>query len=127
MNRSTKQKLDPAIHRVRLDKITIYDITESELESIERGSPESTLLNLGIAVLSIAISFSIALATTDIASTKTFCVFVSVTIIGYIAAVALLLVWWRMRASTHSVAATIRNRNVPEGVQEPADTETDGA
>lgn len=127
MSRTPKQKLDPAIHRVRLDKITIYDITESELEAIERGSPESTLLNLGIAVLSIAVSFSIALATTDIASTKTFCVFVSVTAIGNIAAVALLLVWWRMRGSTHTVAAAIRNRNVPEGVQESGDTESDVA
>ena len=72
MTGDERTKLDPAIHRVRLDKLTIIDIREDELEALERGSPESLFLNLGIAAISIAVSFSIALATTDVQSIKTF-------------------------------------------------------
>ncbi len=58
--------LDPAIHRVRLDKLRIFEISEAELEALERGSPDSIFLNLAIAVLSVAISFSVTIATTKI-------------------------------------------------------------
>ena len=118
MTEDQKRQLEPAILRVLLDKITIYDITDSELESLERGSPESILLNLAIAVASIAVSFSIALATTEITSTKTFCVFVIVTVVSYIASITLGLLWWQKRGSVKSVAGIVRNRPSSEGIQE---------
>lgn len=72
MTRSTGQSLDPAIQWVPIDKLTLYAITESELDALERGSPESLFLNLAIGVFSVAISFSIALATAEIDSIKTY-------------------------------------------------------
>jgi hypothetical protein len=33
--------LPPAIRRARLEQLTIYDVTESELEILERGSPDA--------------------------------------------------------------------------------------
>ncbi len=124
MSRSPKTILQPAIHRVHLDKITIYDITDSELESLERGSPESILLNLAIAVLSIASSFSITLATTEIPSIKIFCVFVIVTVIAYLASFTFGLLWWQKRGSMKSVASIIRSRSAPTGIQESGNGET---
>ena len=85
MTRPAKSKLDPAIHRIRLDRLTIFEITEAELEALERGSPESLYLNLGIASLSFGASFLISLLTTTIGDTKTFCVFVIVCTAGFIA------------------------------------------
>lgn len=113
-----RTQLDPAIHRVRLDKLRIFEITEAELEALEQGSPESIFLNLAIAVLSIAISFSIALATATIDQDRTFYVFVIVTSIGYVAGVTFALLWFISRRSLRSVAASIRSRIPPEGVQE---------
>jgi len=121
MSQGQKKLLEPAIHRVHLDKITIYDITDSELESLERGSPESIFLNLAIAVVSIAVSFSIALATTDIQTTKTFCVFVIVTVIAYLASFTFCLLWWQKRGSMKSVASIVRYRATSEGIQESDD------
>ena len=118
MTRAKKSQLDPAIHRVRLDRLTIFEITESELESLERGSPESLFLNLGIAVLSIALSFSISLATAKIDSIKTYCFFAIVTVVGYLAAVTFGLLWWQSRRSLKKVAQEIRSRSTPEGIQE---------
>ncbi len=74
-----RTQLDPAIHRVRLDKLRIFEITEAVLDALERGSPESIFLNLAIAVLCIAISFSFSLATANIDNDRTFYVFVIFT------------------------------------------------
>jgi hypothetical protein len=118
MTRPTKSKLDPAIHRVRLDRLTIFEITEAELEALERGSPESLFLNLGIASLSFASSFFISLLTTTIEDVRTFCVFVIVTVAGFVAGITFALLWWQSRRSLRNVAAEIRRRMPPEGEQE---------
>ena len=115
-----RTQLDPTIHRVRLEKLRIFEITEAELEALERGSPESIFLNLAIGVLSIAVSFTIALATTRIESDRTFAVFVIVTTLGFISGITFGLLWFISRRSLRNVAAEIRSRIPPEGVQEGA-------
>jgi len=118
MTRARKNELDPVIHRVPLDQLTIWDVTESELEALERGSPESLYLNLGIAAFSIAVSFSISLATTTVDSIKTYCLFVILAVVGYLAAVTFGLLWWQSRRSLKKVAKEIRSRRTPQGIQE---------
>lgn len=122
MTRDKRSQLEPAIEWVPLGKLTIFSITEAELEALERGSPESVYLNLGIAVMSIAISFSISLATTTIESIKTFCFFVVVAAIGYLAALTFGLLWWQSQTSLRKVAQEIRNRRTPQGIQEDVQT-----
>lgn len=116
-----KTQLDPAIHRVRLDKLRIFEITEAELEALERGSPESIFLNLAIAVLSVAISFSVSLTTTQIDSDRIFYVFVIITAVGYVAGITFGLLWIISRRSLKKVSAKIRSRIPPAGVQEDGD------
>lgn len=60
--------LGPAIERVRLGTLRVLEISEAELEALERGSPDSIFLNLGLAMLSVRISFSVSLTTTKIES-----------------------------------------------------------
>jgi len=120
MTRPPKSQLDPAIHRVRLDRLTIFEITEAELVALERGSPESLFLNLAIAALSVASSFLAALLSTTIDATRTFCVFVIVCSIGFLAGLTFALLWWQSRRSLKNVAREIRSRMPPEGVQEDA-------
>ena len=118
MTRRPKAQLDPAIQRVRLDKLTIFEITEAELEALERGSPKSLFLNLAISAISVSTSFLISLVTTTIADTRTFCVFVIVCAVGGIAGFTFGLLWWQSRRSLRHVAAEIRSRMPVEGIQE---------
>src|SRR4051812_34027248 len=97
--------LDPAIHRVRLDRLRIFEISEAELEALERGSPESIFLNLALAVLAVAISFSVSLTTTKIESNRNFTVFVVVTVVGYLAGITFGVLWLISRRSLKSVSA----------------------
>jgi hypothetical protein len=118
MAKASSTPLDPAIHRGRIDSLRIYEISEAELDALERGSPESVYLNLGLTVLSVAISFSVALATTHIESNKTFTVFVVLVVVGYLAGLTFGILWWISRRSLRSTAAKIRARLPAEGIQE---------
>ena len=124
MNRRSKEHLDPAIERVRLGKLTIFEITEAELDDLERGSPESLFLNLCVAAVSIASSFLIALLTTTVDDIKTYCVLVIIVAIGFVASATFGLLWWRLRRSLKKVAREIRGRRPPEGLQESGTAET---
>lgn len=113
-----RTQLDPAIHRVRLDKLRIFEISEGELEALERGSPQSIFLNLAIALISIAISFTVTLVTVTIEKDRTYYVLVIVTSIGYVAGFTLGLLWLISRRSLKKVSMAIRSRIPAEGVQE---------
>jgi hypothetical protein len=118
-----RSQLDPAIHRVPIDRLRIFDVSEDELESLERGSTESIFLNPAIGVLSVAISLSASLATATFPNDRAFYVFVILTVIGYIAGLAFGLLWLVSRKSLKSVSARIRSRIPPEGEQADDDAE----
>lgn len=106
----------PAVRRARIERLDIYEISETELQILERGSPESILLNFAIFLISIAASFLIALLTTEIQSSRTFAVFVIVTVVGFIIGAILLAFWAWYRRSTTTMFEQIRRRMPPEGV-----------
>jgi hypothetical protein len=106
----------PAVRRARIERLDIYEISETELQILERGSPESILLNFAIFLISIAASFLIALLITEIQSSRTFTVFVIVTVVGFIIGTILLAFWAWYRRSTTTMFEQIRRRMPPEGV-----------
>jgi hypothetical protein len=87
--RPKDQEILPAVRRARYGQLTIYEISEDELELLERGSPDSLLLNFSIFALSVCVSFLIALLTTTIPSDRTFIVFVVVTAVAALGGVVL--------------------------------------
>jgi hypothetical protein len=117
MSESNQQPLlaGPRIVRASLDQLTIYEISDNELETIERGGPESMLLNFAIFFTSTAISFTVSLATTVIQSIHLFTGFMVVTVVSYIAALVLGGLWVRSCKSKKSIIKTIRERRPPEG------------
>lgn len=60
----------PAIQWVPLGTLTVYHITEQELDQLEKGTPESTYFGFAIFLLSAGISFLISLLTTGIKSER---------------------------------------------------------
>lgn len=111
----------PEIRRARFDKLTIYEVSDSELEILAKGSPDSTYLDFSIGLLSAAIAFSITLATTKIESNRTFTVLVIAVILGYLFGLLLLLLWWKNHTSVSGVVKSIRSRLPPEGKVLPVD------
>lgn len=114
----TRQEFLPAVRRAPFGELTLYEITESELELLERGPPDSLFLNFAISLLSVAISLSVTFATSTIPSDRAFMVLVLLTIVGYVAGLLLLILWWRTHRSKLAVAAAIRLRLPPKSIEE---------
>jgi hypothetical protein len=98
------------IIRGRVDSMSLYEITENELNILENGPPSSIYLNFAIFLLSIAISFLVSLLTTTITSERTFLVFVVITVASFISGFILLGVWFRNHRLISDIIARIKNR-----------------
>lgn len=108
----------PAIRRARIDRLTIYEISESELTIIETGSPDSIYLTISVALISAAFALLCSLVLTDIKSNAILFAFIALTGVGFVVGGVLLLLWKRSKSSVLQCVATIRRRLPPEG--EPA-------
>lgn len=104
----------PEIRRARFTQLTIYEVEESELTILERGSPVSLYLNIAIALLSTAVALTVSLATAEVRSESVLVILLVITVIGYMQGAILLLFWWRRHRSIHECASAIRRRLPPE-------------
>ncbi len=98
------------IRRGRVDSLSIFEITEAELDSLAKGSPGSIFLNFGIFLLSVGTSFLATLLTVEIASLFKFAVFVVLATVGLVGGAFLLLLWRRLRHEVEDVVSKIRDR-----------------
>lgn len=112
------------IRRGPVDSLSLYEITDHELDTLERGGPSSLFLNFGIALLSISISFLIALFTTQTTSDRTFIVFVIITAIGLISGIVLMFLWYFTRKSIASLIQEIKSR-IPADEVGPTEQDED--
>jgi hypothetical protein len=109
----------PEIRRARIYQLTVFDVTDSELEILERGTPDSLYLNFSIFLLSSAISFTVALFTATVSNANIFTTIVVFTVVGYIGGIFLLLLWKKSHTSVTKCIENIRKRLPPEGIQQP--------
>jgi hypothetical protein len=114
------------VRRGAYARLTIYEVEENELELLAQGSPDSLYLNFAIFLLSIAVSFLIALLTlpanqatgvSGTGSSNRFIVLVVITTIGFIVGLLLLLIWLKKRRSISDIVQRIKDRLPPEGIQ----------
>ena len=98
------------IRRGRVDSVDLYEIKDSELDLLERGSPADLQLNFAIFLLSSAFSSICALATATFASPRIENVFTLVAIVGVIIGTYLLISWYRSHTSHREVCRRIRER-----------------
>lgn len=100
---------EPKIRRGKVDSLTLYEITDDELNILERGSPSSTYLNFSIFFISVGLSFLTSLLTADVTD-RIFSVFCIVTGIGFSIGFVLFTIWWRTAGDLDGVCKKIRER-----------------
>ena len=103
----------PIIRYVPFGMMTVYHVTEQELDFIEYGTPDSVYFSFAIFLLSSGSSFLTTLLTASIQSPRLFDVFLGITLVGIVGGLLLLIVWARARRATTSVIKTIRRRKPP--------------
>ena len=114
------------VKKGKVDSLSVYEITDYELDILLRGSPATIYLNLAIFLLSVATSFLIGLLTTTIESDRTFTVFVVISVLGYISGFILALLWWPSRKEVRGIVKKIKSR-IPFEEIEKTGSEPDGA
>lgn len=109
------QEFQTEIRRARIEKLTIYEISDAELDILEHGAPNSILLIFSIFLFTVAIPTTIVLVTINITSVKIFSAFLIASIIGWLGGIILFILWRKSYHSVSLVAKTIRGRLPPEG------------
>lgn len=111
---STEQSTESTninVTRGKYDSITLYEITDYELDTLKKGSPTSIYLNFSIFLLSTAISFLITLITGSYQSTSIeFVIFTIICVVGFIVGIILLILWFRNKSDMKDLCDKIENR-----------------
>ncbi len=121
MSPDTNDQFETEIRRGRLDTLSIFEISESELNQLGGGSPNSIYLNFAILTFTFGISFLVTLLTTVIESDRLFYIFVIMTIIGLGSSVILFILWKKNYVAVSELVKTIRDRIPPQGESESVD------
>lgn len=98
------------IIRGSLNSLSLFEITDYELEIFEKGSPSSTYLNFAIFFSSVGASFLVSLLTVKIESIPLFCIFVIITVIGLGSSIVLFQLWRTSKSSVKELCKKIRAR-----------------
>lgn len=116
----------PKINVGRVDSITIYEVTESELSTLESGTPTGYLFDLFLCLLTLGISFLVTVTTTEIKSNRLFAVYTILAIGSIIGAAICFCLWLKFRKSTDVLIATIKKRVQPPPASQTADPNAKG-
>ena len=111
--------VEPQIRRGRVDSLTLYEITDYELDVLERGSPSSIELNFAVALLSIGVSLLVTLLTTN-PSKVVLLGFLVTSVSGFVFGFYFLLRWYRTHNDVADVVAKIRARIAGDDLEQPA-------
>jgi hypothetical protein len=102
------------IRRGRVESVDLYEIKDSELEILERGSPADLQLNFAIFLLSLAFTGICTLATAIFEKPKIELTFFVVTVCSTLIGIYLLISWFRNRTSLKVLCKRIRQRIPPD-------------
>ena len=104
------------VRRGRVDSVDLYEIKDTELDLLERGSPADLQLNFAIFLLSTALTALGTLFTTAFRSSVTRTVYIVIGVVGLLGGAYLLIAWGRNRSTLKQTCARIRGRIPPDGV-----------
>ena len=98
------------VRRGRVDCVTLYEVSESELDQLEAGVPETLQLNFAIFCFSLSITAGTSLVTADFKSEKWMIAFMIAVLVGAVLGVFFIFSWIRNRKSVHELVNRIRQR-----------------
>lgn len=104
------------VERHAVTSVVIYEVTGEDLEQLEKETlTVGEDFSFALALLAVAISFTVTLSTVSIPAGKTFDVFWIVMLGSYVAGLFFGIRWFRGRRQFMSVCRKIRERGGPIG------------
>lgn len=102
------------VRRGRVESVDLYEIKDSELDLLEKGSPADLQFNFAIFLVSTAFTSFASLLTSNFPNETIKTVFIVITVVGFIIGAYLLVAWYRSHTSLKSICKQIRGRIPPE-------------
>jgi hypothetical protein len=109
----------PKIRRGSVSSLSLYELTDYELDVLEQGSPAGLFLNFSIFLISIGISLGVTVTTTSITDDRLFMFYTIISIVGLVLGILLLGLWYRTRRSVFGVCTKIRGRILQHDIETP--------
>ena len=101
---------NPVIRRGSVDFIDVYEVKESELDTLDKGLSATLDLNFAIFLFSFAVTSVTALVSSGFKSERVESIFIAISIVAFIASLYLGFRWWMSRKSIKDLVQTIRDR-----------------
>ncbi|MCW7475637.1 hypothetical protein [Leptospira levettii] len=99
------------VNRGKVESVNIYEVSEGELELIERGSPSSTLFAFSVFFAGVGASFLANLLITDFSNRiLIFTLYLTITLISFITSIITATLWWQGRKDIPDIFKKIRDR-----------------
>jgi hypothetical protein len=103
-------EIQPRIVRGRVGSLSLYEITDYELDVLAAGSPNSIYLNFAVFFLSTGLSFLASLFSATFPSERRYTAFLVIAVVGLAMGVVLLVVWAQTKSRLDDVLKRIRER-----------------
>ena len=120
------EQKETRIRRGRVESVDLYEIKDSELDILEKGSPTALQLNFAIFLLSIAFAAVCTVLTATFENKIIETIFVVVSVAGFMIGSYLLIAWWRNRTSLKLICMRIRERIEANARKSPPDVQPKG-
>ena len=93
-----------------VEYVNIYEVTETELNNLENGGQYALKFDIGISLISIAVTCIISLLSSSFSTDLIRDCFLFVAIIGAMLGIVLLILGWRQRKTISSTIESIKSR-----------------
>lgn len=115
------------VRRARVGSVDLYEIKDSELDTLASGSPATLELTFGITLLSIAFTTLGTIVSTEKFKNDTIkLIFVLTTIVGFVLSPYFFARWFLAKSSIKKLVSQIKSRMPPPSL-EPATPATPNA
>ena len=98
------------IRRGLVESVDLYEIKDSELDTLEKGGSAGLQLNFAIFLLSMAFSAITSLFTATFSNGSIKTTFIVVAVVGILLGAYLMIAWSRSRSTVKQLCKTIRLR-----------------
>ncbi len=115
-NRQLDDGTSLRVRRGRVESVDLYEIKDTELDALEKGTPADLQLNFAIFLLSLAFSAVASLVTATFTNKSIETTFIIVSVVGVLLGAYLMVAWWRARSEVKELCKRIRQRIPPEAL-----------
>lgn len=102
------------VRRGRVESVDLYEIKDTELDALEKGTPAELQLNFAVFLISIAFAAISSLMTAEFPNKSVQTVFIVISVVGILIGAYLLMAWSKTRSAVNDLCKKIRERIPPE-------------